>query len=261
MELTLLGTGTCAPNRARTPACYFLSIGPTRIIIDPGPGAINRIVAEGIDPYDIEAIFITHHHPDHCADLIPFLFSYKHCLGFQQKKDVKIVAPEGFKEKVFDGLMDVWGEFTLSEDYTITVDEVMDETWEKAGIRYTTAPMLHGANAVGYRFEKIDDANSARDAGPTLTYSGDTGYCEELIELAKGADTLLIECSLPDKYAVDGHMRPSDVAKAAVESGAKRIVLTHFYPVVDTVKAVASIREGGYEGEIIVGEDGMKVTI
>ncbi len=255
MELTLLGTGTCAPNPARTPACYFLSIGPTRIIIDPGPGAINRIVAEGIDPYDIDSIFISHHHPDHCADLIPFLFSYRHCLGFEPKKDVTIVAPEGFKEKVFDGLIDIWGEFLLSENYTITVDEVMDETWEKAGIRYTTAPMLHGANAVGYRFEKIGAA------GLTFTYSGDTGYCEELIELSKGADTLLIECSLPDKYAVSGHMRPSDVGKTAVESGVKRIVLTHFYPVVDTVKAVASIREEGYEGEIIVGEDGMKVTI
>jgi len=252
MELTLLGTGTCAPNPSRAPACYFLSIGPHKIIVDPGPGAVNRMVQAGIDPFSADTVFLSHHHPDHCSDLVPFLFSYRHCVKMTDRRDIKIVAPQGFQD-VFDGLMSINAKWTLSDDYSVSVSEVMNDEWEEAGARFRAAPMLHGANGVGYRF--------VMKGGPALVYSGDTGYCGELIELATGADALLVECSLPDGHDAEGHMRPSEVAQSAIQAGVGKLILTHFYPIVNTDEAVGAIREAGYEGEIIVGEDGMKITI
>lgn len=252
MDLWLLGTGTCAPNPQRTPACYYLSMGARRILIDPGPGAVNRVVQAGLDPFDTTSIFITHHHPDHFADLIPYLFSYKYCLGGRPAEDVRIVAPEGFG-KIFDDLMIVHERWVISGDYKIVIDEVLNARWDEPGARFTSAKMAHGVNSVGYRFEE--------EGGGVLAYSGDTAFCEELIELARGADALLVECSVPDGTDVDGHMRPSEVGRVGVESGVPRLILTHFYPETDPAQAVDSIRAVGYGGEVIAGADGMKLRI
>jgi len=252
MELYLLGTGTCAPDPRRAPCCYYLAMGPTKIIIDPGPGAVSRIIAAGLDPYDADAVFLSHHHPDHCSDLVFYLFSMKNCLEEPSRDAVKIVAPEGFG-KAFDGLMDVFGQWVMTDKYDIVIDEVREDAWEGPGYRVRSAPMLHGANAVGFRFES--------EGGRALAYSGDTGYCEELIGLAEGADALLVECSVPDDQPAEGHMSPSEVAQTGVRSGVPRLILTHFYPVVDTGAVAGAVRAAGYEGEIVVGEDGMKLTL
>jgi len=271
LELHLIGTGTCTPVIERTPACYFLDMGPRKIIIDPGPGAVNRIKKHGLDPFSASAIFLSHHHLDHCADLLPYLFSYKYCSMAQSaqaatssssidvrkllkpRPDPLIVAPEGFK-KIYAGLMEVFGDMIHSDEYQVKIEEVLRTEWQwPDGLRFRAAPMAHFITAVGYRFQKPD--------GPSLAYSGDTGLCPELVDLATGADALLVECALPDNLRMDGHMCPSDIARAAIDSGVKKLILTHFYPQVNVKEAVDTIRSAGYQGEIIAGEDGMTVTI
>ncbi|MDH5510775.1 MAG: MBL fold metallo-hydrolase [Nitrospinota bacterium] len=259
MELTLIGTGTCSPVKDRTPACYFLHAGTARIIMDPGPGAVNRIAHRGLDPMDVDAIFLSHNHLDHSGDVAPWLFSYKYCLGpdkageGESRRDPLIVAPVGFR-KTYDGLLDVYGSMLLSTDYKVRIEEVSRTVWEwPGGLSFHSIPMLHFIPSVGYLFKKQD--------GPAMAYSGDTGFCEELVELASMADALLVECSLPDERRMEGHMTPSDVARVGIESGVKKLILTHFYPMMDPKVAVETIRSAGYSGEIIAGEDGMVVGI
>lgn len=251
MELYLLGTGTCSPVKGRWPACYYLSSGPSRLLIDPGPGALNRMVDAGLSPFDIEAILISHHHLDHFAGLMPYLFSYKNCMEDHGEGYVKIIAPTGFS-KVFSKLMEVYGQWIFSDDYDIRIEEMSDSVITNPAFSISSKPMQHGANGIGFRVEK---------GGSSFAYSGDTELCDELIELAMGADTLLVECSYPDHKKVEGHMTPKDVAKVGRLSGVKKIVLTHFYPDTDTEDAAKVIADEGFDGEVIVGEDGMKVTI
>ncbi|MDH5678902.1 MAG: MBL fold metallo-hydrolase [Nitrospinota bacterium] len=259
MELFLIGTGTCSPVKDRTPACYFLRAGTSRIIIDPGPGAVHRIAQRGLDAMDVDAIFLSHHHLDHSADVAPWLFSYKYCLepdsaqSAQPRRDPLIVAPEGFG-KVYEGLVDTYGKMLLSDDYKVRIEEVNRTEWQwPGGLSFRSIPMLHFIPSVGYLFKKHD--------GPALAYSGDTGFCEELVELASMADALLVECSLPDERRMEGHMTPSDIARVGIESGVKKLILTHFYPMMNPQAAVETIRAAGYPGEIIAGEDGMMAQI
>ncbi|MBI4665735.1 MAG: MBL fold metallo-hydrolase [Nitrospinae bacterium] len=249
MELYLLGTGTCHPAPGRTPPCYYLNAGPERFIIDPGPGAVSRMVEAGVDPFDVEAILITHLHLDHCADLLPYLFTYKNCVE-GPKRDVHILAPLEFRT-AFAKLMDVFGQWVISDDYRIEIVEMSSDTWEAPGYAIRSLPMLHSANAVGFRVEK--------PGGPSFAYSGDSGYCQELLELAAGVDLLLAECSFPEDDAMEGHLSAGELAQVAVASGCKRLALTHMTPKVNPAKAVEAVRKGGYRGEVFAGHDGMRI--
>lgn len=88
-----------------------------------------------------------------------------------------------------------------------------------------TAPMEHG-NTGGLAYRVNDGLKS-------LVLSGDTQYCEALVEITRGVDLLLCECSTDDSHSAPGHLSPEGVARVARESGVKRILLTHVYPPLD----------------------------
>ncbi|HEX5700877.1 MAG TPA: MBL fold metallo-hydrolase, partial [Rubrobacter sp.] len=96
--------------------------------------------------------------------------------------------------------------------------------------------------------------------GGAFVYTGDTEYSRSLVGLARGADTLLIECSFPDETPVPGHLSPLGVARIASEAGVRRVVLTHIYPAADELDLVTEV-EGGFEGEILVAEDGTELEV
>jgi ribonuclease BN (tRNA processing enzyme) len=74
---------------------------------------------------------------------------------------------------------------------------------------------------MGYRFE-VDDK--------IITFCGDTGYCDNAVKLAEGADILITECAFkPGQENADWpHLNPETAARIAKESGAKKLALTHF---------------------------------
>jgi ribonuclease BN (tRNA processing enzyme) len=82
-------------------------------------------------------------------------------------------------------------------------------------------PLRHSSHTLGYRFA-ID--------GRFITYCPDTGYCENAVTLARGADLLITECAYKDDQFFEGwpHLNPETAARIACEAGAKRLVLTHF---------------------------------
>lgn len=112
--------------------------------------------------------------------------------------------------------------------------------------------MAHLPNSVGYRIEFKD--------GKSVAVSGDTDYCQNIIDLAFEVDLLILECSFPDAKKVEGHLIPSLAGRIAIESRCKRLLLTHLYPVCDQFDIVNQCRQV-YQGEIILGEDLMRIAI
>jgi len=115
-----------------------------------------------------------------------------------------------------------------------------------------SAPLRHTAQSIGFRIED--------NSGNIVVYSGDTGYCEGLVDLARGAGLLILESSFPDGQGVEGHLTPSQAGEIATSSGAKRLVLTHFYP-----ECLRSDIEGQcrktYQGELILATDLLHVSV
>jgi ribonuclease BN (tRNA processing enzyme) len=93
-----------------------------------------------------------------------------------------------------------------------------------------------------------------------LVYTGDTGPSSELARWATGCDLLLAECSLPESMAMDIHLTPERAGDLAKEAAAKRLVLTHFYPPVETSDP-AKLAGKRFGGPVTAAQDGDRFTI
>jgi ribonuclease BN (tRNA processing enzyme) len=119
-------------------------------------------------------------------------------------------------------------------------------------IKITSQPLYHTPNSLAYRVEG--------PSGESFVYSGDTGFCDEIVDLARGSDLLILECSFPEGEEVEGHLTPSLAGRIASLAQAKRLLLNHFYP--DVLKAdIAGECRRTYNGELILGWDLLHVNL
>ena len=110
--------------------------------------------------------------------------------------------------KFWASLMKVWGRW-MAGDYATLLSELPRECpspIELAGCHISWAPAEHRHESIAYRL----DAGSG-----AFVYTGNTEYSESVVELARDADTLLIECAFPDDTPMPGHLTPSGVASIA----------------------------------------------
>jgi ribonuclease BN (tRNA processing enzyme) len=222
------------------------------LVFDLGSGAVRGMLRADLDPFAVDRIFFTHFHPDHTVDAVPLLFAMNYGTQEQRMKPLHVAGPEPFV-RFWGSVMEVWGEW-MTGDYATLVSELPHESpspIELAGCRLTWAPAEHRPESIAYRL----DAESG-----AFVYTGDTEYSESLVELARGADTLLIECAYLDDAPVPGHLTPSGAARIASEADVKRVVLTHIYPVADNASLPSEL-ERGYEGKILVAEDGLTLSV
>lgn len=253
MEITVVGSGTVVPRLARRQSCVVVEAGEETIVLDLGNGAVRGMLHAGLDPFAVDRIFFTHFHPDHTVDIVPLLFSIKYGAGEERERPLAIYGPEPF-ESFFGSITNVWGDWLLG-DYPMEIKELphtCPSPLSLPDLRVSWAPAEHNPESVAYRLEAEDDA---------FVYTGDTGYSESVVELAREAHTLLIECSFPDDMPVPGHLTPGGVARIARESGVERVALTHIYPPAEALNLVEEVQRGGYTGEIVVAEDGLKLNV
>ena len=251
MEVIILGSGTCIPTLKRISPGMAIKIGPDNILLDGGTGTIYQLLKAGIDYMGLDYILYTHLHCDHTAELIPLLFAIKYSLDRLRRKDLRIFGPPGFKD-FYQALMSIYSKWTVSDFYRIITQEVSCEPIEAEGWRCLAKPMTHSTPTVGYRFEDR--------AGKTVVYSGDTDYCPGIVELAQGANLLILECSFPDEKRVVSHLTPGLAGKIAQEAQCKRLVLTHLYPLCDQYDILGQCRKA-FSGDILLAHDLMRLAV
>ncbi|MDQ4106109.1 MAG: ribonuclease Z [Actinomycetota bacterium] len=252
MEITVVGSGTVVPRSARRQSCVVVNAGDETLVVDLGSGAVRGMLHAGLDPFAVDRLFFTHFHPDHTVDVVPLLFALNYGTEEPRTHPLHLTGPEPF-ESFWGSITGVWGEWMVG-DYPTEVSELPHDCpspLELPGGRLSWAPAEHRPESIAYRLETERGA---------FVYTGDTEYAGSVVELARDAHTLLIECSFPDKSPVPGHLTPSGVARIASESGARRVVLTHIYPAADAIDLVSEVSRG-YEGEVLVAEDGLKLGI
>lgn len=251
MEILILGSGTGVPTRKRSSPGIVVSQKNLKILIDPSAGTQKRLIEEGIDSRDIDAILISHFHPDHCGDLIPLLFCWKSEIQFRTKP-LTIIGPVGLK-KFYTSLSKTYELDFTSHAYRMRFKEMShgDKTKFKS-LNISTYAIPHTEKSIGFR---IEDAH-----GKVLAYTGDTDYSSEIIPFCRDADLLITECAFPEKYKVNGHLIPSLAGEIARKSKSKKLLLTHFYPIVDEDEIV-TIVTNLYNGTLYLAQDGLRVFV
>lgn len=217
MELTFLGSGNAFASEGR----YWSSfLADGKYLFDAPPTLLPHLKRLKIPPTDLEVIFLTHFHADHFAGL-PFLI-LEHVYLTQRRDDLFIVGPPGVEKRMEDFANQCYENITREAGYRRRYIEATPGLEQQAGpLRFRALPMnhkAHGTQAMGYRVEI---------GGKTLAYTGDTMFCEEIIELAEGADVLVMDCTYTSGSGPE-HMGLDD-AKAirARLSPHTTIILTH----------------------------------
>jgi len=249
-ELILLGSGTGIPSLRRSSPGLMIISDHTSILIDSGPGTLRKMLEVGVTYRDVDLILYTHLHPDHTADLVPTLFASKYG-DFPREKDLLCMGGPGFKS-FFEELKKLYGTWIEPQSYQLTVKEVSKEALFYRDLKILTKPMAHISGSVGYRIEFKD--------GKSIAISGDTDYCQNIIDLGFEVDLLVLESSFPDGKKVEGHLTPSLAGRIALESDCKKLLLTHLYPICDQFDILNQCKQV-YPGQIILGEDLMRVII
>ena len=204
----------------------------------------------GITYRDVDLLLYTHIHPDHVSDLVAILFACKYA-ELPREKDLLCIGGPGFKS-YFEKLKKLYGHWIEADFYKLTVREISGETFLYRNLKLISRSMAHISESVGYRIQFKD--------GKSMAVSGDTDYCQNIVDLAFEVDVLALECSFPDGKKVAGHLTPSLTGQIASESHCKRLLLTHLYPVCDQFDNLNQCRQV-YQGEVILGEDLMRIEI
>lgn len=252
MRLTVVGCSGSIPGPASSASCYLLEAdldGRTwRILLDLGSGALGAL-QRFVDPLTIDAVLVSHLHPDHYFDISGLYVLWKY-------------HPEGSRPPI-----PVWGPHGIAKQsaraYGLRKEPGMsaqfdfheydDQPIRLGPFTVSVTRVAHPVTAYGLRVEST---------GRVLAYSGDTGPCQELVDLAAGADLLLAESAFVESEdnPVDLHLTGAQAGAAAARAGVGRLVLTHIPPWHDAETSLAEAREQ-YDGPLEVAATGSTYTI
>ncbi|WP_431710483.1 MBL fold metallo-hydrolase [Glutamicibacter uratoxydans] len=282
-KLMLLGTGggpTIHRNETRNGPASVLHVDNKPYLIDCGAGAPRQFLQAGMNFEDVDNIFITHQHFDHNSDLGNFM-AYAWYAG--RREPINVYGPPRLAGYIEDYVRLNSFDFELREretgrspfapipqaneldmeQLTSTPMEIMRDDL----VSVTAVRVQHGlVPAVAYRFQTPD---------LSVTFSGDRGGEDSIVQLAQGSDVLVHEVLHYDAmlktfpkanetvlaHYRNDHTSPQDVGRIAAEANVPCLVLNHILPDNDLVNAeewTRLVRET-YDGEILVGVDLMEV--
>jgi ribonuclease BN (tRNA processing enzyme) len=252
-QLTVLGSCGAWPEPGRACAGFLLEHDGARIAIDLGYGTAGRLLAALDSPVadGLDAVIISHHHPDHMVDLHALLRA--RWFGSRGSAPIPLYAPDGVVTRLVE----------LEDGDRTAVSKVFD--WhpipapvQKAGpFQLESMPLPHYVPDAGIRLTA---------PGLVLAYTGDTGPTPALADLGYHCDLYIVDATErdpgvpppPGQEPLNLSARQAGMAAAA--AGARRLLLTHFWPDSDR-EALAAEAAQAYSGEILVADEGAVVPL
>ncbi len=250
MHMTVLGSSGTYPVAGRPASGYLVEWGGSTVWMDAGPGTFDALCARA-DPGELDAVIISHRHPDHCSDLFA-LFHYL-AYGPGGRAPVTVFVPDGAAEHLtgFVGSEAGDGAFERLFDFRTVGDG------DGAALGELTlgfASTVHSVPTIGVRLE---------GGGRALAYSADTGLGGGVLGLAAGADVFLCEATYQEprsQYAYPFHLTAAEAGTTARDAGAARLILTHIPPALDAAES-ADEAAATYAGPVEVAGPGMEVEV
>jgi ribonuclease BN (tRNA processing enzyme) len=226
LELVVLGAGPSYSTRpGSSGAAYLVRTAATALLLDLGQGSFPRLAAE-IEPSRLDAVFVTHLHPDHYVDLVPL----RHYLayGCRPPARVRVIGPPGLADRL-DALH-------LEPGFTASALDVEPHSTSSVVIGDLTLearPVTHMPGSHAVRVAPVG-------GGPGLVYSGDCGNRDDLVPLIRAGDALLVEASFGVGPLPSGvtHLDAPAIAALVRSTQPGQVLLTHILDGTDPAGAV-----------------------
>lgn len=285
MEITLVGTGSPVPIPERGGTSLVVDIAGDKVLIDCGPRTVYGLMDSGIDMGEIETVFFTHHHMDHNASFFHFAFTSWTEAG---RDALTVYGPDG-TDRLVNALYDIYAEDIEYRKDIYPTDGISDTETECVtdgfsrqmdGWEIDALPVEHSIETYAYRFTE-------HETGSSFVFSGDTRKTPSLADFAADADVLVQDCNtapvdedrVPDEdddefvwpqhaageeglnetTLTTNHCDATDAGEIAQDAGVQTLVLTHIMPYRD-LDVMKHDAESVFDGEVVVAEDGLKLT-
>jgi ribonuclease BN (tRNA processing enzyme) len=229
VRLTVVGCSGSGPGPTSPASCYLVEHDGFRVLLDLGNGAFGTLQAL-TDPDTVDALYLSHLHADHCLDVAPFVV-WRRYSGRATRPAIPLYAPVGAERR-------------LALAYDMDGDGITDA--------FDFVPVGAGHLALGpFTAELVRTAHPAEcyairltAGGRSLVYTGDTGPCAAVVDLARGADVLLAEAAHPDVPGLPPalHLTGREAGEHAAAAHVGRLLLTHVPAWVDGARQLADAR-------------------
>ncbi len=246
MKLTVLGGAGAWPPAGGACSGYLVEHAGFRLLIDPGYATLPRLL-ELVEPHAVDAVMISHGHADHVADLNPLLRA--RTLRDDPAPSLPTYALPGALRAV------------LALDRPGMLDAALDLRDFAAGDALQVGPFAVETRLLPHFLPNVGLRLTA--GGVSITYTGDAGPTDDLVELAWGTDLLLAEATyaelVPDDSAA--YLNSAlEVGRQAARATVDRLVLTHLQPGTDPVASIVAARRS-FDRSIDVAAPGLSVAL
>lgn len=250
-EVVVLGASGTYPLPGSACSGYLIRRGSQSVWIDAGTGTFANL-QQHTDFRDLDAVVLSHMHPDHVLDIYPFY----HALRFAptDPRGLPVYSPSGAEELLLK-FMEInpepaFGDFAgyLQFEKVRHCDEITI-----AGFDFRFAEAIHPVETYAMRIQA---------GGKVLTYSADSGPSDDVMKAAKDADVFIVEATLQESNPalVEIHMTAEEAGIMAAEANCGRVVLTHLWPGLDPEVSISQAAKH-YDGEILAATDHLKITV
>jgi ribonuclease BN (tRNA processing enzyme) len=243
VKVTVLGSAGSHPGNGRACSSYLVSAGDHHLLLDCGNGSVANLL-DAVYPAALDAVMISHLHPDHFVDLYGLHYALKfHPAGAQI---IDVYAPAG-AEDVFTRLL--LGDSADSFRHHLPVHVAA------AGEQRDIGPFHVELFAANHPVETL--ASRVTVDGRVVAFSGDSAQSEQIVACAERADLFICDSTWVSRDGPfpDGvHMTGTQAGQHAQEAGAERLMVTHVFPQRQP-QQVAADAELVYDGIVWIAND------
>ena len=253
MRLTVVGASASFPAPGGACSGYLVTDGNTRVLLDCGSGVLGQLqLVSRVG--DLSAIVISHFHPDHYIDLIALRYGLRY--GFGAAVRPRVLVPTGGREflrglgAALRNAPEMFEAAFALDEYDATVAVAVNDL--SLAFQRTTHDEPTWACAV-----------ARRDGSARLVYTADTQGSADLERFAHGADLLLCEATYLEAGGVPpsgNHLTAAEAGALARRAGARRLMLTHFWPGLD-IDRFAVEAAGTFGRDVLLARPGLTVDV
>ena len=226
------------------------------MLLDCSADAMHRMAQENLDWPNLDTIWISHLHLDHCGGLASLLFAMKHSPQTQARRTpLRILSCAGIG-RLLTAIDDSNDYGLFKQPFPVELREFSDPDQSGftpfEGIRCETLKTPHTRESLAMRLTNSENK--------TVVYSSDTSVSEELAMFARGADLFVLECSFYQHKPVNIHLNLVEALRMAQLAEPRKLLLTHLYPEWDAIDLPAKVSEL-WPGETLAASDGLRIEI